>query len=239
MRIAPAIRKKISKEVVGNYRQKKKMKKKFITAVVLALAVISVAIAFTACGDSNPPGTETYTFAAALTDLDDVEGEGFSGGEGGISMIAKDYDGEWETISGYYVSYLYVENTALTFEITSDRAVDDAKIVLSLSAEGKPEITIDPEIYTVSVNGTALDYAPITFYDIPNVVGEVYAFKQYTVGENISLQEGKNIIKLISSNNISMGGTTKATAPMVDCVQITTSAKLTWSPRTDNLDQFA
>lgn len=221
-------------------RQKMKMFKKGLIALI-ALLVLSVSImtVFTACGDGNPPGTETYTFEAALTDLDDVEGEGFSGGEGGISMIAKDYDGEWGTISGYYVSYLYAKDTALTFEITSDKDVNDAKIVLSLSAEGLPEITINPDIYTVSVNGTALDYAPITFYDIPNVVGEVYEFKQYAVGENVSLKAGVNVIKLISSNNISMGGTTTATAPMVDCIQVTTSAKLTWSPRTDNLDQFA
>lgn len=219
-------------------------------AVMLGATVAAAGVMFTvsACGDEekNPPGTETYTFDAALTDLDDVEGEGWSGGESGIGMIVKDWendDKDWKTLTGYYVTYLYVENTALTFEINSDRAVDDAKLILSLSTEGADystdgTITLTPDIYTVELNGTAIQYKPITFFDIPESAGEVYEFKRYTVATDLSLKEGKNVIKLISSNDISMGGTTRATAPMVDCIQITTGAKLDWTPRTDNLDQF-
>lgn len=208
--------------------------------LTLIFCVSCTAFALTGCGEeTDPPGTETYTFGAELTDLDDVDGEGFSGGSSGIGMIAPDPDGKWQTATGYYVSYLYVENTALTFEITADKAVDDAKLVLRLSAEGLPEMTLTKDIYTVSVNGTALEYKDITFYNIPNAVGTPYPFKDYEVGANLHLNEGKNTIKLISSNNISIGGTTQATAPMVDCIKITTSAALTWTPRTDNLDQFA
>ncbi len=227
----------------------KNFKKKIALFSSLVLALAGTAFALSACGgtgDDTPPGAETYTFAAALTNLDDVEGEGWSGGESGPGMIVKDWeddDKDWKTISGYYVTYLYVENTALTFEITSDKAVDDAKLVLSLSMENSENavdgaLTISPDIYTVELNGTAIDYDPITFYDIPTSTGELYEFKQYTVATNLSLQEGVNTVRLISSNNIGMGGTTRATAPMVDCIQITTTAKLTWSPRNDNLDQF-
>ena len=146
-------------------------------------------------------------------------------------MIVKDWeddDKDWKTISGYYVTYLYVEDTALTFEITSDREVDDAKLTVSLSTEGSENAT----------DGEALSYKPITFYDIPASAGEVYPFEQYEIGKNLRLKEGKNVVRLISSNHISMGGTTRATAPMVDCIQITTQATLRWEPRNDNLDQF-
>ena len=222
--------------------------KKFIALFCGIMMTAGSAFALAACGggDDDPPGSQTYTFAAALTDLDDVEGEGWSGGESGTGMIVKDWeddDKDWKTISGFYVTYHYVEDTALTFEITSDRAVDDAKLILSLSTEGSQNstdgtVTISPDIYTVELNGTAIDYEPITFYDIPASAGEVYEFRQYTVATNLSLKEGVNVIRLVSSNNISMGGTTRATAPMVDCIQITTAATLTWSPRNDNLDQF-
>ena len=225
----------------------KELKKKIALFVCLSLALTGTVAALAGCGgDDDPPGSETYTFAAALTDLDDVEGEGWSGGESGIGMIVKDWeddDIDWKTISGYYVTYLYVEDTALTFEITSDRDVEDAKLILSLSTEGAEystdgSLTLSPDIYTVELNGTAVQYEPIVLYDIPASPGELYEFEQYTVATNLALKQGTNVVRLISSNDISMGGTTRATAPMVDCIQITTSAKLTWSPRTDNLDQF-
>ena len=225
----------------------KELKKKIALFVCLSLALTGTVAALAGCGgDDDPPGSETYTFAAALTDLDDVEGEGWSGGESGIGMIVKDWeddDIDWKTISGYYVTYLYVEDTALTFEITSDRDVEDAKLILSLSTEGAEystdgSLTLSPDIYTVELNGTAVQYEPIVFYDIPASPGELYEFEQYTVATNLALKQGTNVVRLISSNDISMGGTTRAAAPMVDCIQITTSAKLTWSPRTDNLDQF-
>lgn len=226
----------------------KNLKKKLALLVCMALSVVIFSAFMSACNneDKNPPGTKTYTFAAALTNLDDVEGEGWSGGESGIGMIVKDWeddDKDWKTVSGYYVTYLYVENTALTFEIESDKDVEDAKLVISLSTEGADystdgTLTLTPDIYTVELNGKAIKYKPIVFYDIPDSAGEVYEFKKYTVATELSLNKGMNTVKLISSNDKSMGGTTRATAPMVDCIQITTSATLTWSPRNDNLEQF-
>lgn len=203
------------------------------------MAISSVCLA--ACGEEKlPEGFTEYVFEAELTNLDDVEGEGFSGGPSGIGMICPDNDGDWEASGEYYVGYLYVENTALTFEITSDKAVSNAKLVLRLSAvgDGQGAITLTDTKYTVSVNGTALEYEDISFYDRTDAYG-VYAFEDYIISENVSLNEGKNVIKLISSNNESLGGTTKATAPLVDCIKITTDAKLTWEPKNSNLDQYA
>lgn len=70
----------------------KELKKKIALFVCLSLALTGTVAALAGCGgDDDPPGSETYTFAAALTDLDDVEGEGWSGGESGIGMIVKDW----------------------------------------------------------------------------------------------------------------------------------------------------
>lgn len=217
------------------------MKKKIVLLLSTVLISACFALPFVGCGgDKVDDGKKEFKFAAAFTNLDDVEGEGFSGGPSGVGMIVQDIDGEWNTESGYYVGYLFVENTTLTFEIESNKAVDDAKIVLRLSAigDGGGAITLTSSKYTVSVNGEALQYEDISFYDRTDIDG-VYAFEDYLAGENVSLKEGKNVIKLISSNNESLGGTTKATAPLVDCVKITTSAELTWTPKESNLDHFA
>ena len=46
--------------------------------------------------------------------------------------------------------------------------------------------------------------------------------------------EGLNTITLTTANNNGMGGTMSGTAPIVDCIKITTSADLSWTPVTDN-----
>lgn len=206
--------------------------------------MISSVAAFVGCGGEEgkvtvPPGMEKYTFAAACTDLTDLEGTGWSGGNSGIATIGQDIDGVRESISGYYVGYLYSNGATITFEINSDKAVSDATITLSITGEGTNELTLTSESYTVSVNDTVLDYNDITLYDLDAAITSQNKFVQYELATNVALKEGKNIITLTTSNDDSMGGTTEATAPLVDCIQITTSAVLSWNPVETNLDQFA
>jgi len=62
---------------------------------------------------------------------------------------------------------------------------------------------------------------------IKDVADVVDGFKEQ---ESFSRLEGQNVITLITDNALSMGGTMGATAPMVDCIKLTTYAILTWDP---------
>ncbi len=235
------------------FRKENSMKKNVLSKILMlgvSLCVLLLTLVFSACGNDpditgNAPMIDGYyTFAAALTDLDEVEGEGFSGGTSGKSMIAQDVDidgkkGAWNTVSGYFVTYLYVKGTAITFVIQSDKDVQDAEIRLCLSAEADElteELAITDDMYTVEVNSAALKYADIIFYNVP-ASGTIKKFSKYTLAKNVSLKAGENVIRLITSNDVPLGGTANATAPMVDCLQIKTKANLSWTPRTDNLLQ--
>lgn len=133
----------------------------------------------------------------------------------------------------YYVTYQQTENATLTFKFESSAAVSGATLVLCLGSELGP-MTLAPSTsssaygYTIKVNGAALDYGSIAVGD--------GAFKEYTVC-NIDLKEGENTVTLITSNNISPGGTQTAYAPTVDYLKIGNhgAAVLSWHPEYDNL----
>ncbi len=179
------------------------------------------------------PAAETYIFEAEYTYLDELIGYGFSGSVFGAEMVDEDVKGGGAS-NDYYVTYLYGVNITLTFEITSDRAVSNAVLYMRLSAEVM-DITISPSNYTVLVNGAAMQYNSIVFTDVPGVAEPtMYPFEDYLVG-TISLVEGVNTIQLITTNTDAMAGTMYATAPIVDCIKIETTAVLTWVPLTDNI----
>lgn len=214
--------------------------KKLIKAAVLFALVFSFGFAFAACGDGTPAGAETYTFEAEYAPLPKV-GIGWSGGEPGVSP---DLDGGFNAENGYFVLNMYAKGSTLTFEIESDKAVDDAKIVARFSAEDPAGLlngggdnaksySITKDTFQVKVNGEALAYETITF----NNIKQTNKFQNYTVGTKVSLKAGKNVIELVTNNETSLGGTTKATAPVVDNIKITTTAKLTWEPLTSNLPE--
>lgn len=212
--------------------------KKIIKTGLIATLATALCLCTVACGDSAPAGSTTYTFEAEYAMLPTV-GAGWSGGMGGVSP---DIDGDFNASNEYFVVGMYAKGSTLTFEINSDKAVDDAKIVARFSTEDPASLlngggsdsksfTITKDTFKIKVNGVALDYNAITF----NNIKKTNKFKDYTVGTNVSLKEGKNVIELVTDNSDSLGGTTTATAPIVDNIKITTSAKLEWTPLTSNL----
>lgn len=213
--------------------------KKLIKAVVLFALVLSFGFAFAACGDGTPAGAETYTFEAEYAQLPKV-GAGWSGG--GVE-VSPDLDGDFNAENDYFVVGMYAKGSALVFEIESDKAVDDAKIVARFSTEdpagllkgtdGGKSFSITKDTFQVKVNGEALAYETIAF----NNIKQTNKFQNYTVGTKVSLKAGKNVIELVTNNETSLGGTTKATAPIVDNIKITTTAKLTWEPLESNLPE--
>lgn len=182
-----------------------------------------------------------YVFEAEYLNFDDFAGWGFSGNATGTQAILEDISGQAEASNGRFVTYLYGSGITLEYTIYSDRDVDNVKLTLRLSAEikdiyiqsakGGPQ---DPT-YTVKVNDQAIDYGMIDFLGVPQQgLGEILPFEDFTISTTVSLKAGENRILLITDNELLMGGTMQATAPMVDCIKLETYAILTWEPKLDN-----
>lgn len=181
-----------------------------------------------------PEGVQEYVFEAEDVDLDGKSGPGLSGRAPGVAMIQ--VTTEHGANNDRFVGYQYEIGCSISFVILSDRTVNDAKIVLRLSAEYR-DITIDTDTYKIELNGTALDYQ-IAFTNVPTSevvdVGNLYAlpFEDYEIATNVTLDEGVNYIILTTNNSDSLEGTTMtAAAPLIDCLKISTSAVLDWSAR--------
>ena len=175
-----------------------------------------------------------YVFEAEDVDVSDINSWGFSGNATGTMVICQDAGGVAGASNGYYTWCLNNYGVTLDFVITSDRAVKDAELIVSLSAEirdiyltasGNPDV--DP-VYRFVVNGEDIAYQDIYLDNVPGQgSGEVKPFQDYVIG-NIDLVEGENHIQLITANNVGQGGTMTAIAPMVDCIKVTTNAVLTF-----------
>jgi hypothetical protein len=180
-------------------------------------------------------GATEYIFEAEYCPgIEDLEGKGYSGTATGTSMILQDSNGTLGASNGYYVSFLYVPGISLDFTINSSTAVNDATFTFRITAEFM-DITVSPSNYTVSVNGVSLNYDDIAI-DTGTLSADTVPFEDHILTTELSLKEGANTVKLLTSNDTPMVGTMSATAPMVDCFKITTTATLTWDPMTSNIE---
>lgn len=174
---------------------------------------------------------KTYVFEAENLDFDDLEGPGYSGSAMGTSMILRDRDGAAGASGGYYVSYLYKQGITLEYNITSDKAVDNARLTLRLSAEVVNNLKINGNTYSVYINDKLIPYSDITFTGIVESGtggGGVRPFSDHFISDSVSLKEGNNVIKLVTNNSTLMAGTMVATAPMVDCIKLSSVSELGW-----------
>ena len=191
--------------------------------------------------------TGQYIFEAEHVDLSGPDGNGLqgmgaSGGSVGPNMVDStpmDHP-DINPSNGYYVTYLYSPGLAISFVIESDRAVEDATIVLRVTAETRG-YALDPNLndgyagngeiysqYIISLNEEPIEYPTI------EVEGGWQPFKDFTLTTTANLKEGTNVITLTTANDHGLGGTMAGTAPVVDCIKITTSADLSWDPITSN-----
>ncbi len=179
-----------------------------------------------------------------------IQGMGASGGSEGANMVDSPAPGTEgiNASNGYYVTYLFAPFLTLTFNIDSDRAVNDAKLTFRITCEkvgyalspteqdGETENGTMISNYTITCNGTAIDYPLIEVADTTGHedTGGVRPFSDHVLTTSLNLQKGQNKFKFISSNSHGMGGTMAATAPVIDCIKIDTKAELSWNPITDN-----
>ncbi len=176
-------------------------------------------------------GVQTYVFEAEDTNLSGKTGPAISGTANEIGMIVLS-EGR-NASNDRAVGYLYQNGLSLEFYLACDEAVEDATIYISLSAEME-DLTLTPATYGIYLNGMPLPYGEIAIVGVPAYEPTAYVadcaeYQYYLVGEKLALQQGANLIKVITENSDAYPGTTMvAHAPLVDAVKIETSAVVIW-----------
>ena len=209
--------------------------KRLISILLLTVLVASM-LMLSSCdifggGKTNNTGSNTYTFEAEYIDLSGVQGAGESSSQGGVQMIygngESDKSKGWS--EGYYVAYTYVANLKLDFNFNSD-ADAKATVIVRLGSElGNLMLTTD--LFEVQLNGETVPYSSLSLNGGTSL--ENIKFYDLVVNTNANVKAGENTLSLIVRDNKLVAGE-RVGAPCVDCVKITTSANLTWTPKLDN-----
>lgn len=173
-----------------------------------------------------------YRFEAEKVSLEGMEGPGASGTNAGVNMIVNDVTGVGAS-GGQYVSYLYKKGLTLNFYIAASEADNNATISFYIAADAAvgADITINPDNYQIKINGEVQQYGVITL-----TIANHSKFDKYIVITGVKLKAGQNHIEMITNNDVNpLGdgvGTYAGTAPVVDCIDIKSSAALTWDETT-------
>lgn len=173
-------------------------------------------------------GVNQYVFEAEDVSLSGKAGKGYSGEAEGKSLVQRQAANSTLGVSNdRFVGYTYVNGFTLDFYFTSDRAVDDAVITARLSGEFA-DFTLTPDMFVISLNGEEIKYSKIDITGVPDMA--IREFEDFVILEGASLQEGSNCLEMRVNNDVNWigGGTVAATAPLIDCVKIDTSAVLAW-----------
>lgn len=176
-----------------------------------------------------------YTFEAEYVDLEGKMGFGFSVNLSGTDLIMKD-NGTSQASNGYYVTGLYYEGAFIEFNINSNKAVDDAVVIMRVQAEYDDK-TFNPDKFAVTVNDVSLDYDEftITTLDEDSRSDDRRPFFDVQLNDLAVLEEGANVIRMTTTNDVTHGNTRKGDAPMIDCIYVASDAVLTWEPKTSNI----
>lgn len=166
-------------------------------------------------------GVSTYTFEAEDVDLNEKAGPGYSGENAGPNMIVLNKD--VRASNDRFVAYQCRFGNSLEFCLASDTEAE-AVLTIRFAAEFS-DMTLVPEIYEISVNGTPLQYSAIT---LTMAEGSQQGFFEDFVIGTVALRQGENLIQVKTINHEELGGTLTATAPIIDCIRVETEAVVTW-----------
>lgn len=167
-----------------------------------------------------------------INDFGEKIGHGYSSDVSGTGLIFTDANIGSECSNHYFICDLYYKNAFIEFDITANKATDDAILIAALSAEYF-DMTFTKDNWIVEVNGQSLDYGTIVLDNVPTGrdVKTKRAFTSHTLSTAVSLKEGKNVIKLITNNSTrhDSTGTMAAEAPMIDCLTCYSDCELTFT----------
>lgn len=183
---------------------------------------------------ADDSGKTKYTLEAEQTNLESKYGSGYSGSTTGTGMVLADDTDNKSASNGYYVGWLYYNGAYLSFEFDAEEDINDLDIAFRLSAQYNNVEVKDDEIYVgINYDDEAGDYEqkfdfPVTIESYSEFSSSVMDFQDYVVAENVSVKKGHNTVELVINNDIKgVGGTMKAAAPLVDCVYLSTTGKIT------------
>jgi len=204
--------------------------------------------------DVNSGTGKTYTFEAEGVDFSGLTSFGYSINISETEMILGEHTNVPANVvssasNGCFVGYFNPQGDnglTLTFVINADKASEDNTMTLRLATE-YGTMTISPDDMDVTVNGTALQYDPITVVgenltSVNQWHGYVVPFNDYKLSSKFALKEGENVITLkIKANELGFADDVmlKSVGPGVDCIKIRSESTLTWeSLWEDNKDEL-
>lgn len=188
--------------------------------------------------------------AGLANDFGEKVGHGYSSDTYGLANIFPGRD--LQASNGFYISNMYYRGAYIEFDIEADKAVTDAVLVARLTCEYF-DMTFQPGYYDFEVNGQNLDYSAIALTSkkqasalsfqglAPKMAeggsGAEVPFADFNINTHVSLQEGKNVVRLVTNNSDRQDqtGTMAAMAPLVDCLKFYTDAALTFDAYEDNI----
>jgi uncharacterized repeat protein (TIGR02543 family) len=175
---------------------------------------------------TNESGVKDYYFDAECTDLSSLTGDLGSGTAYGREMIVA---GE-RANGGYYVDNFNVVDSTITYKISSENATT---VHMSLLISALSQDTLKPELLTIKVNGTAVNYTAGTVTsktEQVSAIKSVVLFDKFDIGD-IQLKEGENIITLTEGEAATASGSgTYKLSLRIDAIVLSSSEKLTWEP---------
>lgn len=164
---------------------------------------------------------------AELVDLRGLTGAGWSGGASGSDMIQVFADASGSRAVGY----TYTTGLVFNFVFNASEAVSDADLYIRLTTE-IGTVTFSPDNLEIKLNGTALNFAPMTIEGVTNTVSP---FEEFVVGTGLDLLEGENVISISILPNTLIDGS-RMGGPIIDRLRLDTSASLSWQPFSFNLE---
>ena len=180
----------------------------------------------------------TYEEDQNINDFGEKIGHGYSSDVSGTGLIFDDSTIGSSCSNHHFVCDLYYMSAFIQFDITAQKATEDAVLIATLSAEYF-DMTFTPNNWIVEINGVSLEYGSIVLDNVPtgrDAAGK-RPFSKHTLSSAVSLKKGKNVIKLITNNSTrhDSTGTMAAEAPMIDCLTCYSDAGLTFDAHTDNI----
>ncbi|MBP5254401.1 MAG: InlB B-repeat-containing protein, partial [Lachnospiraceae bacterium] len=186
-----------------------------------------------------------YTFEAEWAYLTGKKGQGSSDNCEGTDLIQYIKDvpengAEMGMSNGAYVGKLYYNGAFLDFEVTSDREVTDAVLVMRLTPDLFDMFFTD-ETWQCLVNGERIEYGKLDLTgaiaqvdvlpDGTGVNGDMYKrpFENYVLSTEVHLLEGENTIRFLTNNKEDHGGTFNAHTPLMDCMYLYSNSELSWT----------
>lgn len=180
---------------------------------------------------------KNYVLEAESVDMKDQTAPGpsntYTGAEMILSAEAAKINGD--VSNGYFLANVHKSDLVFDFVFTSDVAVSDATMTLRLASELGKTVSLNPDVFGITVNGEEIEYKAFDLYAGSSWGYSGVSFRDYAVeGLVFDLLKGENTISFhIKANDFTedANGTLAgggAGGPGMDCIKINTYSELEW-----------